>query len=80
MEELKDFGDIVVDGSQTIICIVGNKIVEKEEILQKVFRAMENVPVRMISYGGSRYNISILVDTKFKNETLRELNKHIFDI
>jgi aspartate kinase len=80
MEELKDFGDIVVDDYQTIICIVGNKIVEKEEILQKVFRAMENVPVRMISYGGSRYNISILVDTKFKNETLRELNKHIFDI
>jgi aspartate kinase len=80
MEELKDFGDIVVDDHQTIICIVGNKIVEKEEILQKVFRAMENVPVRMISYGGSRYNISILVDTKFKNETLRELNKHIFNI
>lgn len=80
MKELKDFGDIVVDDHQTIICIVGNKIVEKEEILQKVFRAMENVPVRMISYGGSRYNISILVDNKFKNETLRELNKHIFNI
>lgn len=80
MEELKDFGDIVVDDNQTIICIVGNKIIEKEEILQKVFRAMESVPVRMISYGGSRYNISILVDTKFKNETLKELNKHIFDI
>ena len=80
MEELKDFGDIVVDEHQTIICIVGNKIVEKEEILQKVFRAMENVPVRMISYGGSRYNISILVDTKFKDVTLRELNNHIFDI
>lgn len=80
MEELKDFGELVVDDNQTIICIVGNKIVEKEEILQKVFRAMENVPVRMISYGGSRYNISILVDTKFRNETLKELNKHIFDI
>ena len=80
MEELKDFGELVVDDNQTIICIVGNKIVEKEEILQKVFRAMENVPVRMISYGGSRYNISILVDTKFKNATLKELNKHIFDM
>lgn len=80
MEELDDFGDVVVDTNQTIICIVGNKIVEKEEILQKVFRAMENVPVRMISYGGSRYNISILVDTKFKNDSLLELNKHIFDL
>ena len=80
MEELDNFGDVVVDTNQTIICIVGNKIVEKEEILQKVFQAMENVPVRMISYGGSRYNISILVDTKFKNDTLKELNNHIFDL
>ncbi len=80
MEELDNFGDVVVDTNQTIICIVGNKIVEKEEILQKVFQAMENVPVRMISYGGSRYNISILVDTKFKNDTLKELNNHIFNL
>ncbi len=78
--ELNDFGDVMVDSNQTIICIVGNKIVEKEEILQKVFQAMENVPVRMISYGGSHYNISILVDTKFKSEALKELNKHIFDL
>ena len=78
--ELNDFGDVMVDSNQTIICIVGNKIVEKEEILQKVFRAMENVPVRMISYGGSHYNISILVDTKFKSEALKELNRHIFDL
>jgi len=80
LEELDNFGEVVVDTNQTIICIVGNMIVEKEEILQKVFRAMENVPVRMISYGGSRYNISILVDTKFKNDTLKELNNHIFDL
>jgi aspartate kinase len=80
MEELDNFGDVVADTNQTIICIVGNKIVEKEEILQKVFHAMENVPVRMISYGGSRYNILILVDSKFKNDTLKELNNHIFNL
>ena len=79
-KELNDFGDVMVDSHQTIICIVGNKIVEKEEILQKVFRAMENIPVRMISYGGSHYNISILVDTKFKSGALKELNRYIFDL
>ena len=80
IDELNHFGEVVVDEKQTIICIVGNKIVEKEEILPKVFRAMKNIPVRMISYGGSRYNISILVDTKYKSDALKELNKHIFDL
>lgn len=80
VNELKIFGDVGVDASQTIICIVGNKIVEKEEILQKVFYALENIPVRMIAYGGSRYNISLLVDTTFKKEALQELNKHIFGL
>jgi len=80
IEELNHFGEVVVDTNQTIICIVGNKIVEKEEILPKVFRAVENISVRMISYGGSRYNISILVDTKYKNDALKGLNKHIFDL
>jgi aspartate kinase len=79
-DELRHFGEVVIDKNQTIICIVGNKIVEKEEILQKVFYAMEKIPVRMISYGGSRYNISILVDTKYKEKALQELNKHIFNL
>ena len=80
IDQLNSFGDVVVDTNQTIICIVGNKIVEKEEILQKVFLAVENIPVRMISYGGSRYNISILVDTKYKEKALIELNKLIFNL
>jgi len=79
-DELRHFGDVVVDTNQTIICIVGNKIVEKEEVLQKVFCAVENIPVRLISYGGSRYNISILVDTKYKEKALIELNKQIFNL
>jgi aspartate kinase len=78
--QLESYGDVVIDTNQTIICIVGNKIVEKEEILQKVFCAVENIPVRMISYGGSRYNISILVDRKYKETALKELNKQIFNL
>ena len=78
--ELNQFGDVMIDKGQSIICIVGNSIVEKEEVLQKVFRALENVPLRMISYGGSKYNISVLVDSRHKSLALRELNKHVFGL
>ncbi len=76
--EIAEFADVNIDENQSIICIVGNLIVEKEEVLQKVFKALEAFPVRMISYGGSKYNISVLLDTRHKESGLRELNKHIF--
>jgi len=77
-EELNQFGEVMVDTNQSIVCIVGNKIIEKEEILQKVFKALEEIPVRMISYGGSKYNISILVDSIHKEKSLNALNEHVF--
>ena len=80
IKEIREFADVMIDENQTIICIVGNLIVEKEEVLQKVFRALEAFPIRMISYGGSKYNISVLVDTKHKEAALKELNKHIFSL
>jgi aspartate kinase len=78
--EINEFADVMVDENQSIICIVGNLIVEKEEVLQKVFRALEAFPIRMISYGGSKYNISVLVDTKHKEAALKELNKYVFSL
>jgi aspartate kinase len=80
MIEIGEFADVMVDENQSIICIVGNLIVEKEEVLQKVFRALEAFPIRMISYGGSKYNISVLVDTKHKEAALKELNRHVFSL
>jgi aspartate kinase len=77
-KEIGEFADVVIDENLTIICIVGNLIVEKEEILPKVFGALEAFPVRMISYGGSKYNISVLVDNKHKEAALKELNKYVF--
>jgi len=80
VNEISNFADVVVDKNQSIICIVGNLIAEKEEVLQKVFRALEAIPVRMISYGGSKYNISVLVETKHKVSALKELNKYVFEL
>lgn len=78
--ELKKFGTIEVDHDQTIICIVGNKITEQEGILTKIFDALKSVPVRMVSSGASTNNVSILVDSKYKNKALNDLNEDLFGL
>lgn len=77
--ELKQFADLEDhDYNQTIICIVGNFSADKEGVALKVLEAMKNIPIRMISYGGSEHNITILVDGKYKNEALNVLNERLF--
>jgi aspartate kinase len=77
-EELEDFGDVEVHTNHTIICIVGNMPFDKVGMLKKVLDAMGNIPIRMVSYGGSKFNISLLVDSQYKVETLTRLNEKIF--
>ncbi len=78
VQELEGFGDVTVDRDQSIICMVGNDVVEKKGIIKRIFNALENIPVRMISYGGSKYNISVLTESKHKNEALISLNEGLF--
>lgn len=78
LEELKTFGTIEVDENQSIICIVGNMLSEKEGVLKEVFQSLATVPIRMVSYGGSQNNISILVETGQKENALNLLNEGIF--
>ncbi len=66
------------DRNQSIICIVGNFMADKAGIALKVMEAMKNIPIRMISYGASEHNISLLVDTKHKNDALNALNEGLF--
>lgn len=77
-KELQDFCIVEVDKDQTIVCIVGDFVAEKKGIVRKVFDSIENIPIRMISYGGSRNNISILINTNHKHETLNALNEGLF--
>jgi aspartate kinase len=79
-EELRDLGTIEVDRNQTIICIVGNKLAEKEGVLKQVFASLGTLPVRMVSFGGSSNNISILLDTANKDKALNFLNEGLFGI
>jgi len=77
--ELKEYGKVEIDRNQTIVCIVGNMIAEEKGFAAKVFTALENVPIRMISYGGSRNNISILVNTNDKQATLQALSNKLLN-
>jgi aspartate kinase len=79
-EELNAFGDVTIDRDQSIICIVGNDIVKEKGIVKKIFDALEDIPLRMISYGGSKYNISVLTESKYKKDALIALNKGLFDL
>ncbi len=77
-KELQEFCSVEIDTDLTIVCIVGNFTAEKEGYALKIFESLKNIPIRMISYGGSEHNVSILVDTKLKKDTLVALNKGLF--
>jgi aspartate kinase len=78
--ELKKFGTIEVDKDQVIICIVGNKIMDHKGVLNKVFASLSEIPVRMVSCGGSANNVSILVDKQYRDKALNVLNEGLFGL
>ncbi|MBL7840377.1 MAG: aspartate kinase [Cyclobacteriaceae bacterium] len=78
--ELKKFGTIEVEKNQTIICVVGHNIGRQKGILEKVFGSLADVPVKMVSCGGSNNNISIVVEPSFKEKALIALNEGLFGI
>jgi aspartate kinase len=80
LQELTTFGNVEVDANQTIVCVVGHKIGNQKGVLDKIFGCLSEIPIRMVSVGGSYNNISILVDTRFKEETLIRLNAGIFGL
>ncbi|HWB27793.1 MAG TPA: aspartate kinase [Chitinophagaceae bacterium] len=80
VKELEPFGTVEVDSDQTIVSIVGNEIAETPDVLKKLFDAISSVPVRMVSYGGSKHNISLLVPATYKKEMLQLINKGVFGL
>lgn len=80
INELKPFGSIEADHNQTIISLVGNEIAQHTEMLKNIFDSLSEIPLRMISYGGSRHNISLLVPAAYKQQTLQQINKGVFNL
>ncbi|WP_111669347.1 aspartate kinase [Algoriphagus litoralis] len=78
ISELQAFGSVEVDRNQAIICIVGNMVSETKGAIKSVMDALVDIPVRMVSYGGSRHNVSILVDAQYKIPALKSLNEGVF--
>lgn len=80
VKELEAFGTVEVDRNQTIISVVGNEISQTELMVKKLFGSILNIPIRMVSYGGSPHNISLLVPAEYKNQILQQLNKGMFGL
>ncbi|WP_338223500.1 aspartate kinase [Algoriphagus confluentis] len=78
LDELNALGSVEVDRNQTIICIVGNMVSETKGAIKSVMDSLVDIPVRMVSYGGSRHNVSILVDAQYKVQALKSLNEGVF--
>ena len=78
VDELKKYGTVTVDADMCIICVVGDLDWSNVGFETLVTEAMQNIPVRMISYGGSNYNISFLIKESDKKKALQSLSAKLF--
>lgn len=79
VDELKKYGTVTVDTNMCIICVVGDLDWNNIGFETIAAEAMKNIPVRMISYGGSNYNISFLIKEEDKKRALQSLSKTLFN-
>ena len=79
LDELRQVGTVTVDTDMVIICVVGDLRWDNIGFETRVMDALKEIPVRMISFGGSNFNISLLVKAEDKKRTLKALSKHLFD-
>ena len=79
LDDLKKYGTVTVDKDMCIICVVGDLEWENVGFEAKALDAMRDIPVRMISFGGSNYNISFLIREEDKKKALQSLSDHLFN-
>lgn len=79
VRELEDLGAVTVDPNQVIVCIAGDFSPKNLEFIAKVTEALKEMPVRMISYGGSNHNISLLIEESYRKEALNLLSSNLFN-
>ncbi len=80
VKELEPFGSVEVDSNQAIISVVGNEIAKTEDMIKKLFGSIMTTPVRMVSYGGSPHNVSLLIPAEYKTQLLQQLNRGMFGL
>ena len=79
LDDLRKFGTVTIDRDMVIICVVGDLEWQNRGFEAKALDALKDIPVRMISYGGSNYNISFLVRKEDKVRALQSLSEHLFN-
>ncbi len=80
VQDLKLLGEVEIDPNQSSICVVGDFGMDQMGYASRIFDSLRSIPIRMISYGGSRYNVSILVHADDKRKALIALNGGLFEI
>ncbi|MDR3194859.1 MAG: aspartate kinase [Tannerella sp.] len=78
VNDLKKYGTVTVDQDLTIICVVGDLEWDNVGFESRIIYALKDIPLRMISYGGSNYNVSLLVKASDKKKALQALSSHLF--
>ena len=79
VDELKKYGTVTVDTGMCVVCVVGDLDWSNIGFETQVMDAMKNIPIRMISYGGSNYNISFLIREEDKKRALQSLSDNLFN-
>lgn len=79
-QELAEFAEVRVEHDRAILCLVGEGLRESKDVLARIFATLEreNVPVRMVSVGASRINVSLLVDTADERRAVQALHREFF--
>jgi aspartate kinase len=78
-KDLKELGSVEVEENQTIVCVVGDFRTQRTGSAPEIFEALNTIPLKMISYGGSPNSLSLLIDTTDKIKALKLLSKHLFN-
>ena len=78
-EELSYLGEVEINKNLSIVCVVGNFSHESMGSGNQIFDSLQNIPIRMISYGGSQHNVSIVIETEYKKDALVALNNGLFN-
>ncbi|MBK5722623.1 aspartate kinase [Dysgonomonas sp. Marseille-P4677] len=79
LDDLKKYGTVSVDNNMVIISVIGNLESEDTSFASNILNAVSGIPIRMISFGGSKYNFSFLIEQKDKEKTLQILNDKLFN-
>ncbi len=78
IKDLKELGSVEFEENQTIVCVVGDFRTQRTGSAPEIFEALNTIPLKMISYGGSPNSLSLLIDTTDKIQALKLLSKHLF--